>query len=45
LSAKLSPEELRRIAEAVPADRVAGSRYDEGQMAMLDSERAAKTAA
>ncbi|MCU1242523.1 MAG: aldo/keto reductase [Candidatus Acidoferrum typicum] len=45
LNVKLSQEELRRIAEAVPADRVAGSRYDEGQMAMLDSERAAKTAA
>jgi aryl-alcohol dehydrogenase-like predicted oxidoreductase len=45
LNVKLSPEELRRIAEALPADRVAGSRYDEGQMAMLDSERAAKASA
>jgi aryl-alcohol dehydrogenase-like predicted oxidoreductase len=45
LSVKLSQEELRRIADAVPAHRVAGSRYDEGQMAMLDSERAAKASA
>jgi aryl-alcohol dehydrogenase-like predicted oxidoreductase len=42
LRVKLSPEELKRIAEAVPAESVAGTRYDERQMAMLDSERAAK---
>lgn len=35
----LSPEELDRIARAVPADQVAGTRYGPAQMAMLDSER------
>lgn len=38
----LSGEELERIGEAVPAASVAGTRYDERGMAMLDSERAAK---
>jgi aryl-alcohol dehydrogenase-like predicted oxidoreductase len=42
LRVKLSPDELKRIAEAVPAESVVGTRYDERQMAMLDSERAAK---
>ena len=42
LELKLSAEELRKIGEAVPAEKVAGTRYDERQMAMLDSERAAK---
>ena len=42
LQVKLSAEELKRIAEAVPAESVAGTRYDARQMAMLDSERAAK---
>lgn len=42
LHLNLSVEELRKIAEAVPAERVAGARYDERQMAVLDSERAAK---
>ena len=37
----LSPEELAAIEAAVPADAVAGARYDSRQMAMLDSERAA----
>lgn len=37
LKVQLSPEDLTRIEEAVPA--VAGSRYDEHQMKMLDSER------
>jgi aryl-alcohol dehydrogenase-like predicted oxidoreductase len=41
LRLNLSPEELQRIAEAVPAESVAGTRYDASQMAMLDSERAA----
>ncbi len=41
LRLNLSPEELKRIAEAVPAESVAGTRYDARQMAMLDSERAA----
>jgi aryl-alcohol dehydrogenase-like predicted oxidoreductase len=36
----LSPEEVAAVEAAVPAAAVAGSRYDSGQMAMLDSERA-----
>lgn len=43
LKVKLSQEELKRIGEAVPAESVAGTRYDARQMAMLDSERAAKS--
>ncbi len=39
LELRLSPEELRRIEAAVPADAVAGTRYDERGMGMLDSER------
>lgn len=35
----LSAEDLASIEVAVPADAAAGSRYDELQMAMLDSER------
>lgn len=35
----LSAAELARIEEAVPASEVAGTRYDEHQMRMLDSER------
>jgi aryl-alcohol dehydrogenase-like predicted oxidoreductase len=35
----LSPEELARIEEAIPASGVAGTRYGEQQMGMLDSER------
>ena len=42
LQVKLSAEEWDRIAKAVPAESVAGTRYDERQMAVLDSERAAK---
>jgi aryl-alcohol dehydrogenase-like predicted oxidoreductase len=42
LRVSLSTEELRRIAEAVPAESVAGTRYDARQMAMLDSERVAR---
>ena len=38
----LTPAELARIEEAVPATAVAGSRYDEHQMRILDSERSAK---
>ncbi len=37
----LTSEELGRIERAVPAESVAGSRYDEAQMSHLDSERAA----
>jgi aryl-alcohol dehydrogenase-like predicted oxidoreductase len=39
LAVTLSPEEIARIEEAVPASAVAGTRYDERQMGMLDSER------
>jgi aryl-alcohol dehydrogenase-like predicted oxidoreductase len=39
LQVQLSPEELARIEQAIPASAVAGSRYDERQMAILDSER------
>jgi aryl-alcohol dehydrogenase-like predicted oxidoreductase len=42
LLVKLSTEELQSIAEAVPAEKVAGTRYDARQMAVLDSERVAK---
>jgi len=42
LRVNLSTEELQRIAEAVPAESVAGTRYDARQMAMLDSERVAR---
>ena len=40
LQVQLSPAELARIEEAIPASTVAGTRYDERQMRMLDSERA-----
>lgn len=39
LEIKLSPHELAAIEAAVPAEAVAGTRYDARQMAMLDSER------
>ncbi|HSK76343.1 MAG TPA: aldo/keto reductase [Thermoanaerobaculia bacterium] len=39
LEVELSPADLARIEEAVPASAVAGSRYDSHQMRMLDSER------
>ena len=39
LEVKLTPEELGQIEAAVPADAVAGTRYDSHGMAMLDSER------
>ncbi len=35
----LSPADLARIEKAIPADAIAGARYDERQMKMLDSER------
>src|SRR6478672_3861903 len=38
-SVVLSPRDSAAIEAAVPADAVAGTRYDAGQMAMLDSER------
>jgi aryl-alcohol dehydrogenase-like predicted oxidoreductase len=39
LEVRLSSEELSRIEQAVPASQVAGTRYDERQMRVLDSER------
>jgi aryl-alcohol dehydrogenase-like predicted oxidoreductase len=39
LQVTLSPAEISEIEEAVPASAVAGTRYDEHQMRMLDSER------
>ena len=39
LAIELSQEELARIEETVPASGVAGTRYDEHQMRVLDSER------
>jgi aryl-alcohol dehydrogenase-like predicted oxidoreductase len=36
---RLTPEDVARIEAAVPASAVAGTRYDEHQMRMLDSER------
>ena len=39
LDVSLSPEDLVRIEAAVPASAVAGTRYDEHQMRVLDSER------
>jgi aryl-alcohol dehydrogenase-like predicted oxidoreductase len=44
LRLNLSAEEWRRIAEAIPEESVAGTRYEARQMAMLDSERGAKAA-
>ena len=40
LSIQLTENELQQIADAVPAEAVAGTRYDERQMQALDSERA-----
>jgi aryl-alcohol dehydrogenase-like predicted oxidoreductase len=39
LDLTLSTDELAAIEAAVPADAVAGDRYDASQLAMLDSER------
>jgi aryl-alcohol dehydrogenase-like predicted oxidoreductase len=39
LDVTLSREDIARIEEALPPDVVAGSRYDQHQMQMLDSER------
>ena len=38
-SLSLSAEDLRRIEAAVPAEAVAGTRYDAAQMKHLDSEK------
>jgi aryl-alcohol dehydrogenase-like predicted oxidoreductase len=39
LAITLTPDELAKITDAVPATAVAGSRYADAQMAHLDSER------
>jgi len=39
LDVGLSPDEMRRLEEAVPASAVAGARYNEQAMRTLDSER------
>jgi aryl-alcohol dehydrogenase-like predicted oxidoreductase len=38
---KLEPGELAAIEAAIPPEAVAGTRYNEAQMAHLDSERGA----
>jgi aryl-alcohol dehydrogenase-like predicted oxidoreductase len=38
LDLELAPDDLAAIEAAVPAGAVAGERYDERQMAVLDSE-------
>ncbi len=39
LEVRLSPEEVARLQEAVPASAVAGTRYEAHQMRTLDSEK------
>lgn len=39
LDVNLSPEDLNRIETAIPASAIAGTRYHEDQMKMLDRER------
>src|SRR6185436_13692971 len=39
LDLALGPDELARIEQAVPAERVAGTRYDDHQRTVRDSER------
>jgi aryl-alcohol dehydrogenase-like predicted oxidoreductase len=39
LQLRLSLADIARVEEAIPASAIAGSRYDEHQMRMLDSER------
>ena len=39
LQVELSPADVARLEEAVPPSAVAGTRYDEHQMGILDSER------
>lgn len=43
LDLHLSPDDLARIEQAVPAGAVAGERYDAQSLARLDSERSATT--
>jgi aryl-alcohol dehydrogenase-like predicted oxidoreductase len=39
LQVKLSPGDIARVEAAVPADAVAGTRYNQDQMRVLDSEK------
>jgi aryl-alcohol dehydrogenase-like predicted oxidoreductase len=39
LEVKLSPTEIADIEAAIPQEAVAGTRYDEQQMTVLDSEK------
>lgn len=39
LQVQLTPQDLNQIEEAIPESAVAGTRYDEHQMRLLDSER------
>jgi aryl-alcohol dehydrogenase-like predicted oxidoreductase len=39
LEVSLTPDEIARIEGTIPASAVAGTRYDEHQMRILDSER------
>lgn len=39
LRVQLSPEDLAQLEEALPPSAIAGTRYDEHQMKILDSER------
>lgn len=39
LAVKLTPEEIAEVEAAIPAEAIAGSRYGEEQMRVLDSER------
>ena len=39
LDVSLSPEDIARLESAIPTTAVAGARYDEHQMRILDSER------
>ncbi len=39
LEVKMTPDEVKAIEAAVPAESVAGTRYDEHQMRVLDSEK------
>ncbi len=40
LDVTMTPEDMRRVEEAIPKDAAAGTRYAEAQMHHLDSERA-----
>jgi aryl-alcohol dehydrogenase-like predicted oxidoreductase len=39
LQVSLTPDDVARIETVLPASSVAGTRYDEHQMRVLDSER------